>query len=68
MASATPMGLCSYPGFNYSYIYHLKVVSIWPVLENVHKSDRDGEDAHEEVRDGKVGDEDVLSCEQNLKL
>ena len=62
------MDLWSFPGLNCVYIYHLKVVSIWPVLENVHKSDRDGEDAHEEVRDGKVGDEDVLSCEQNLEF
>jgi hypothetical protein len=62
------MDLWSFPGLNCVYIYHLEVVSTWPILENVHKSDGDGEDAHEEVRDGKVGDEDVLSCEQNLEF
>ena len=62
------MGLWSFQRLNCFYIYQLKVVSIWPVLENVHESDRDGEDAHEEVRDGKVSDEDVLSCEQHLRF
>ena len=38
-----------------------------PDLEDVKESEGDGEEAQEKVRDGNVGDEDVLSGEQHLQ-
>ena len=37
------------------------------LCDQVKEGERHGEDAHEEVRDGKVGDEDVSGCQEHLQ-
>ena len=48
-------------------VYQVENMSKRPDLEDVKEGQGDGEEAEKEVRDGNIGDEDVLSGEQHLK-
>ena len=49
--------------------YHVHIWSEWPVLgEKVQQGERHGEGAQEQVRQGKVGDEDIPRREHDLVM